>query len=253
MSQREVVAVLQQHARVEPEFTSLVWEKLEEQNAEFFAAYHARLRLKDQILSFNALLEQFAALGAARARPAHTPLLPSLSDFATATTFVPARPHQPGLLGERYTGADEAHDHLFFGGLGGPSFDGGHAGAPLQHTPLPSPRGAHGLPPHSAGGAGFAAPGYPGHAFGGGMQGLPRVFSLSDLGGDLAGALGAGPGGGMEDHISLLAGLDTGSHGGGGEAGGGGGMRRNGSMGRLPHSLSLSDIGALFQAPQGHL
>ena len=62
MTQQEVVLVLQQHAKIEPEFTSLVWEKLEEQNKEFFVAYYTRLRLKDQVLAFNALLEQQAAL-----------------------------------------------------------------------------------------------------------------------------------------------------------------------------------------------
>jgi uncharacterized protein (TIGR01589 family) len=62
MNQREVVAILQQQAKIEPDFTALVWQKLEEQNAEFFGAYYLRLRLKDQILAFNSLLEQHALL-----------------------------------------------------------------------------------------------------------------------------------------------------------------------------------------------
>lgn len=58
MNQREVVSILQQQAKIEPGFTGLVWQKLEEQNPDFFKAYYARLRLKDQIVVFNQLLEQ---------------------------------------------------------------------------------------------------------------------------------------------------------------------------------------------------
>jgi len=35
-----------------------VWQKLEEENREFFKAYHVRLLLKNQILVFNKLLEK---------------------------------------------------------------------------------------------------------------------------------------------------------------------------------------------------
>lgn len=35
-----------------------VWQKLEEENREFFEAYHVRLILKNQILVFNRLLEK---------------------------------------------------------------------------------------------------------------------------------------------------------------------------------------------------
>ncbi len=35
-----------------------VWQKLEEQNPEFFKAYYTRLKLKKQIMLFNHLLEQ---------------------------------------------------------------------------------------------------------------------------------------------------------------------------------------------------
>ena len=34
--QNEVVSILQQQAKIEPSFTQLVWQKLEEQNLEFF-------------------------------------------------------------------------------------------------------------------------------------------------------------------------------------------------------------------------
>ena len=58
MNQREVVSILQQQAKIEPGFTGLVWQKLEEQNPDFFTAYYARLRLKDQIVVFNQLVER---------------------------------------------------------------------------------------------------------------------------------------------------------------------------------------------------
>ena len=54
---------LQQQTKVEPEFTRLVWQKLEEQNPEFFRMYNMRLKLKDQITMFNYLLEQQVWIG----------------------------------------------------------------------------------------------------------------------------------------------------------------------------------------------
>ncbi len=36
------MATLQTEAKIEPSFTTLVWQKLEEQNKEFFEAYHVR-------------------------------------------------------------------------------------------------------------------------------------------------------------------------------------------------------------------
>lgn len=38
-------------------FLHSVWQKLEEENADFFRAYYIRLKLKKQILLFNHLLE----------------------------------------------------------------------------------------------------------------------------------------------------------------------------------------------------
>ncbi|XP_071690749.1 uncharacterized protein [Rutidosis leptorrhynchoides] len=62
MTRDEVVKTLQQQAKIEPSFTELVWQKLEEQNQEFYKAYHMRLILKDQIIRFNELLETQAKL-----------------------------------------------------------------------------------------------------------------------------------------------------------------------------------------------
>ncbi|KAL0924014.1 hypothetical protein M5K25_004815 [Dendrobium thyrsiflorum] len=57
MNKGEVVRTLSNRARIEPSFTTLVWQKLEEENSEFFRAYYIRLKLKKQILMFNHLLE----------------------------------------------------------------------------------------------------------------------------------------------------------------------------------------------------
>ncbi|URE24348.1 hypothetical protein MUK42_03294 [Musa troglodytarum] len=57
MNKGEVVKTLSSRARIEPGFTALVWQKLEEENSEFFRAYYIRLKLKKQIILFNQLLE----------------------------------------------------------------------------------------------------------------------------------------------------------------------------------------------------
>ncbi|XP_018727939.1 uncharacterized protein LOC104442174 isoform X3 [Eucalyptus grandis] len=60
MNRDEVVKTLLTRARIDPAFTTLgahVWQKLEEENADFFRAYYIRLKLKKQILLFNHLLE----------------------------------------------------------------------------------------------------------------------------------------------------------------------------------------------------
>ncbi|XP_022766587.1 uncharacterized protein LOC111311458 isoform X2 [Durio zibethinus] len=58
MTQKEVVETLLAQAEIEPGFTELVWQKLEEENREFFQAYYLRLMVKQQIMEFNKLLEQ---------------------------------------------------------------------------------------------------------------------------------------------------------------------------------------------------
>jgi Plant protein 1589 of unknown function (A_thal_3526) len=55
-------SIPQLQAKVEETFTVLVWQKLEEQNPDFFRAYYTRLKLKDQIVLFNHLLEQQVAM-----------------------------------------------------------------------------------------------------------------------------------------------------------------------------------------------
>ena len=58
LTKEEVISVLREQATIDPEFTQLIWSKLEEQNPDFFRCYYTRLKLKAQIVMFNHLLEQ---------------------------------------------------------------------------------------------------------------------------------------------------------------------------------------------------
>ncbi|CAM9691431.1 unnamed protein product, partial [Heterosigma akashiwo] len=62
LTQTEIITALQLQANIDPSFTCLVWQKLEEQNPDFFYAYNIRLRVKDQIVAFNYLVDQQVAL-----------------------------------------------------------------------------------------------------------------------------------------------------------------------------------------------
>ena len=52
----------QVQANVDPAFTCLVWQKLLDQNPNFFYGYALRLRLKDQIVAFNYLIDQHSKM-----------------------------------------------------------------------------------------------------------------------------------------------------------------------------------------------
>ncbi|XP_060195775.1 uncharacterized protein LOC132624997 isoform X2 [Lycium barbarum] len=58
MSRKEVVNTLFIQDNIEPRFTELVWQKLEEENQEFFQAYYLKLMVKEQIIEFNRLLSE---------------------------------------------------------------------------------------------------------------------------------------------------------------------------------------------------
>ncbi len=58
MSKEDVVKHLEETAKIEPTFTRLVWSQLEKSNPEFFKVYHMMVRLKSQIIRFNAVLER---------------------------------------------------------------------------------------------------------------------------------------------------------------------------------------------------
>ncbi|KAM0930562.1 hypothetical protein ACQ4PT_000879 [Festuca glaucescens] len=86
MNQKEVVETLSFQAKIEPSFTELVWQKLEEENHEFFKAYYVRLMLKNQIMVFNKLLEdQYRLMSKEQSSgvPSMTPTAPNGSDSST--------------------------------------------------------------------------------------------------------------------------------------------------------------------------
>ncbi|KAL3518940.1 hypothetical protein ACH5RR_021529 [Cinchona calisaya] len=58
MSQKEIVNTLYIQDNIEPHVTELVWQKLEEENREFFNAYYLMLMVKKQIMEFNKLLSE---------------------------------------------------------------------------------------------------------------------------------------------------------------------------------------------------
>ncbi|KAJ1404184.1 hypothetical protein SESBI_26781 [Sesbania bispinosa] len=102
MSQKEVVETLLHQAKIEPGFTELVWQKLEEENEEFFQAYYTRLVLKQQIMEFNRLLDRQV-----QAMHSHSTAVPSLptsngshipavSSLSTSNgSHIPAIPDNP--------------------------------------------------------------------------------------------------------------------------------------------------------------
>ena len=57
MSQAEIIAALQREANIQPGFTCLVWQKLEEQNPRFFYLYSVMLQLRNQIVAYNHLVK----------------------------------------------------------------------------------------------------------------------------------------------------------------------------------------------------
>ncbi|KAL8122300.1 uncharacterized protein LOC141704493 isoform X2 [Apium graveolens] len=58
MTRKEVMNFLSLKKNIEPAVTELVWQKLEQENQEFFNAYNLRLTLKEQIAEFNKLLDR---------------------------------------------------------------------------------------------------------------------------------------------------------------------------------------------------
>lgn len=46
LTQEETVALLERDAQIQPSFTRIVWNQLEEQNPEFFQSYHYALQRK---------------------------------------------------------------------------------------------------------------------------------------------------------------------------------------------------------------
>ncbi|KAL5212250.1 hypothetical protein ABZP36_023097 [Zizania latifolia] len=86
MNQKEVVETLSFQAKIEPSFTELVWQKLEEENREFFKAYYVRLMLKNQIMAFNRLLEDQYRL-MCKDQPSGVPSMPPTTNGSNSGTL----------------------------------------------------------------------------------------------------------------------------------------------------------------------
>ncbi|XP_009420777.2 uncharacterized protein LOC104000451 [Musa acuminata AAA Group] len=129
MDQKEVVETLSLQAKIEPSFTQLVWQKLEEENREFFEAYHVRLILKNQILVFNRLLEK------------QVELMQEACPTGIATISLPNGSNAPALhqapscyMSQQTSTSSRLDDMLCAGGFtsalvnGGPSGHGNYLG-----------------------------------------------------------------------------------------------------------------------------
>ncbi|KAL1538010.1 hypothetical protein AAHA92_26799 [Salvia divinorum] len=57
-NKRETVEYLFLKANIEPDFTRIVWQRLEKESPKFFYAYHLRMVLRDQIRIYNELYEK---------------------------------------------------------------------------------------------------------------------------------------------------------------------------------------------------
>ncbi|ETI38466.1 hypothetical protein F441_15675 [Phytophthora nicotianae CJ01A1] len=101
LSKNDILITLKEQANVDPAFTNVVWQKLEEQNPTFFRAYSLQLQLKEQIIAFNYLVGQqkemaakggkrllhYSSMNRSSANRSSTPC--SLVTTATATTLPP--------------------------------------------------------------------------------------------------------------------------------------------------------------------
>ena len=200
LSQREVVSTLHQQAKIEPGFTQLVWQKLEEQNPDFFRAYFTRLKLKDQINLFNHLLEQ--QVNVVQRMQRGWMQAPGMMVQPRAGMPVQSMAMQPDMtMQSQFPAAPQVkHEHDGVGNVApleiSPEFDANaHLGGDLTLPPdfglLSSPTlddsTAQAMPTDFAGPfGGFPSPGRVQNGFPMGDEqwgpnGFPRNLSLSDL------------------------------------------------------------------------
>lgn len=200
LSQREVVSTLHQQAKIEPGFTQLVWQKLEEQNPDFFRAYFTRLKLKDQINLFNHLLEQQVNVVQRMQRGWMQP--PGMMVQPRAGMPMQSMAMQPGMsVQSQFPAASQVkHEHDGLGSVAplesSADYDANaHLGGDLTLPPdfglLSSPmlddNSAQAMPTDFAGPfGGFPSPGRVQNGFPMGDEqwgpnGFPRNLSLSDL------------------------------------------------------------------------
>ncbi|KAI3461892.1 hypothetical protein Pfo_018555 [Paulownia fortunei] len=88
MNKKEVINTLIIQDNVEPCFTELVWQRLEEENQEFFKAYYLKLLVKDQIMEFNRLLSEQVELMHRIGLSGIAPVLPSNGSHVSPTQHI---------------------------------------------------------------------------------------------------------------------------------------------------------------------
>uniref|UniRef100_A0A2N9HUR8 Angiotensin-converting enzyme 2 n=1 Tax=Fagus sylvatica TaxID=28930 RepID=A0A2N9HUR8_FAGSY len=129
MNQKEVVDTLLDQAKIEPGFTELVWQKLEEENREFFKAYYLRLMVKQQINEFNRLLDQQVQL-MRQMQPTGVASLPTSNGSHISTLHQNSSCYAP----EHTTVKAENIHHPISSGLTNAFTNGGSLLHPSMHT-----------------------------------------------------------------------------------------------------------------------
>ncbi|KAH6813854.1 hypothetical protein C2S51_022872 [Perilla frutescens var. frutescens] len=88
MNKKEVINTLIIQGNIEPCITELVWQRLEEENQEFFKAYYLKLLVKEQIMEFNRLLSEQVDLMRRTGLSGITPFLPSNGSHVSPTQHI---------------------------------------------------------------------------------------------------------------------------------------------------------------------
>ncbi|KAK6145066.1 hypothetical protein DH2020_021886 [Rehmannia glutinosa] len=97
MNKKEVLNHLIIQDNIEPCFTELVvigacipvWQRLEEENPEYFKAYYLKLLVKDQIMEFNRLLSEQVELMHRIGLSGIAPVLPSNGSHVSPSQHIP--------------------------------------------------------------------------------------------------------------------------------------------------------------------
>lgn len=95
MNKKEVINALIIQDNIEPCITELVWQRLEEENQEFFKAYYLKLLVKDQIMEFNKLLSEQVELMRRVGLSGITPFMSNGSHVSPTQHIPPAQNARP--------------------------------------------------------------------------------------------------------------------------------------------------------------
>ncbi len=86
----EIYSLLERKASIDPGITNMVWQKLEEQNPDFFWAYDVSIKVRDQIIAFNFLFDQHTKLiklSQPKATQSNTPSMNPEESTSSETVF----------------------------------------------------------------------------------------------------------------------------------------------------------------------